>query len=145
MSKIFYRTLLDNALVTYLLNFLLISLLESRDVIGSLFGFLDFLPGFHFLLLQKSNTICQQLGVTINAKDKISKLDDQNKRQKPNKGKRCLLFSSLLHFCETLLLLVVCFIISHALVSTCVIYDFLAAFHLSTIFFITYLLIINQT
>jgi hypothetical protein len=52
------------------LNFFFVSLFQAGDVVGPFLGFLDFLPGFHFLLLQESNTIGQQLGVTINAKQK---------------------------------------------------------------------------
>jgi len=52
------------------LNFFFVSLFQTGDVVGPLLGLLDFLPRFHFLLLQESNTIGQQLGVTINAKQK---------------------------------------------------------------------------
>jgi len=52
------------------LNFFFVSLFQAGDVVGPFLGLLDFLPGFHFLLLQESNTIGQQLGVTINAKQK---------------------------------------------------------------------------
>jgi len=56
------------------LNFFFVSLFQTGDVVGPLLGLLDFLPRFHFLLLQESNTIGQQLGVTINAKQKTGKL-----------------------------------------------------------------------
>jgi len=56
------------------LNFFLVSLFQTGDIVGPLLGLLDFLPRFHFLLLQESNTIGQQLGVTINAKQKTGKL-----------------------------------------------------------------------
>lgn len=45
--------------LTYLLDFFFVSLLEVSDVIGTLLGFLDLLPSFHFLLLKKGNTIGQ--------------------------------------------------------------------------------------
>lgn len=54
MIVLFYRCDL-----TYLLDFFFVSLLEVSDVIGTLLGFLDLLPSFHFLLLKKGNTIGQ--------------------------------------------------------------------------------------
>ena len=54
MIVLFYRCDL-----TYLLDFFFVSLLEVSDVVGTLLGFLDLLPRFHFLLLKKGNTIGQ--------------------------------------------------------------------------------------
>jgi hypothetical protein len=51
----------------YLLDLLLVPLLEAGDVAGSLLGLLDFLPGLHLLLLQKGDSVRQQLGVPLDA------------------------------------------------------------------------------
>ena len=51
-----------------LLNLLFVSLLQARDVIGSLLGLLDLFPGFHFFLFEEGNTVCQKLSVPLDAK-----------------------------------------------------------------------------
>lgn len=53
---------------TYLLHFLLVPLLEARDVTSSLFGFFNLFPRFHFFLFQEGDTVRQQLGVTVDAR-----------------------------------------------------------------------------
>ena len=52
--------------ITYLLDFLLISFLKASDIPSPFLGLLNLSPCLHFLLFQKSNTIGQQLGITIN-------------------------------------------------------------------------------
>jgi hypothetical protein len=52
---------------TYLLDLLLVPLLEAGDVASSLLGFLDFLPGLHLLLLQQGDSVREQLGVPLDA------------------------------------------------------------------------------
>ena len=54
-------------MVTYLLHFLLVSLLKARNVISPLLGLLNLLPGLHLLLLEERNTISEQLGISLNA------------------------------------------------------------------------------
>ena len=75
---------------TYLLHFLLVSLLESGDVTSSFFGFFNLFPGFHFFLLKESNTVSQELGVTVNTKDGV------------RQGSQYLLFSPSLDFSKGL-------------------------------------------
>ena len=66
MSKIFYNTTVTSIESrTYLLDLLLVSLLQAGDVVCPLLGFLDLLPGLHLLLLQKGNTIGQQLSISV--------------------------------------------------------------------------------
>jgi len=50
----------------FLLDFLFISLFKPSDVISSLLGFFDLLPRFHFFLFEQSDSICQQLSISIN-------------------------------------------------------------------------------
>jgi hypothetical protein len=64
MSKIFYTKL--QLTRTYLLDLLFVSLFEVGDVVCSLLGLLDLLPGFHLLLLQQCNTVGKQLGIAVN-------------------------------------------------------------------------------
>ena len=60
----------------FLLNFFFVSLLEPGDVSRSLFRLIDLLPRLHFLLLEESNSICQQLRVPL---DILSSLLDVRK------------------------------------------------------------------
>ena len=53
--------------ITYLLNFFFVSLLQTRDVIGTLLGLLNLLPSFHLFLFEEGNTIGEQLGIALNA------------------------------------------------------------------------------
>ena len=55
-------------IVDFLLNSILIALLQSKNFSSSLLCVINFLPGLHFLLLKKSNTIGKQLGVSLDAK-----------------------------------------------------------------------------
>ena len=52
----------------YLLHLLLVPFFEARDIIRPLLRLLNLFPRFHFFLLQKSDTVGQQLGVAVNAK-----------------------------------------------------------------------------
>ena len=52
--------------IDFLLNTLLIAAFEHTDFVGTLASILDLLPGLHFFLLEKGNTVSQQLGVTLN-------------------------------------------------------------------------------
>ena len=58
---------------TYLLDLLLISLLQSSNVIGSLLGLLDLLPSLHLLLLEQGDSIGQQLRITLDTTPKAIK------------------------------------------------------------------------
>ena len=49
------------------LSALLVLELGLDDIVGATFGLLDLLPSFHFFLLQKCDTIRQQLGVLLDA------------------------------------------------------------------------------
>jgi hypothetical protein len=53
---------------TYLLHLLLVPFFEARDVVRPFLRFLNLFPRFHFFLLQKRDTVGQQLGITVNAK-----------------------------------------------------------------------------
>jgi hypothetical protein len=57
---------------TYLLDFLFVTLFERRDIAGTLLGLLDLLPGLHLLLLEQSNSVGEQLGISLDtiAKEK---------------------------------------------------------------------------
>ena len=55
---------------TYLLDALFIALLEGEDLIGSLLRVVDFLPSLHLFLLQKRNTVGEELGITLDASKK---------------------------------------------------------------------------
>ena len=59
--------LLCSYLFHFLLDSFLISILEPDDIACSALGLLNFLPGFHLLLLQEGNPIRQQLGVSLDA------------------------------------------------------------------------------
>ena len=48
---------------------LLVSELGLDNIVGTTLGLLDLLPRFHFLLLQKCDTVRQQLGVFLDAAD----------------------------------------------------------------------------
>jgi len=57
---------------TYLLDLLFVTLFERRDIAGTLLGLLDLLPGLHLLLLEQSNSVGEQLGISLDtiAKEK---------------------------------------------------------------------------
>ena len=75
--------LLKQIVETYLLHLLLIPFLQPSDVIRSLLSLLNLLPCLHFLLLQQSDTIGQQLGISLNA---INKNIGKNKLMKKLKS-----------------------------------------------------------
>ena len=52
---------------TYLLNFLLVPLLEIRNIIGPLLGLLYLLPRLHLLLLEQGDSVGEELGVPLDA------------------------------------------------------------------------------
>lgn len=52
---------------TYLLNAVLIALLEGEDLVGALLRVVDLLPSLVLLLLKQSDTIRKQLRVSLNA------------------------------------------------------------------------------
>ena len=112
---------------TYLLNFFFISLFQACDITSSFLGFFNLLPSFHLFLFQKSNTVCQKLGITI----------DTKKLEKWCKMKKCdidyLLLSSLFHLSQTFLLVqVVLVLTNHFLLGwllTTILHLFLTAFH----------------
>ena len=54
---------------TYLLDAVLVALLESKDFIGALLGVVDLLPSLHLLLLEERNSIREQLRVLLDAID----------------------------------------------------------------------------
>jgi hypothetical protein len=64
MSKIFCNPV-SLECETYLLDFFLVALLQVLDVRSPFLGFFNFLPGFHFFLLQQGNAVCKQLGVAV--------------------------------------------------------------------------------
>ena len=51
--------------LTYFLDPLLVSLLETSDIVSPLLGFFDLFPSLHLLLLQKGNSVCEQLGISL--------------------------------------------------------------------------------
>ena len=48
------------------MDFVLVSLLESGDISGTLLGLLNLLPRLHLLLLEESNSVGQQLSISLN-------------------------------------------------------------------------------
>jgi hypothetical protein len=44
---------------------LVVDVLKPLDLCGPLPGLFDLLPGLHFFLLQKCNTVCEQLSVSL--------------------------------------------------------------------------------
>ena len=71
---------------TYLLDALLVPLLQARDVARALLGLLDLLPRLHLLLLEKGDSVGKQLSVSLDA-DGVSSWE-------------YLLFATLLHVSE---------------------------------------------
>jgi hypothetical protein len=57
---------------TYLLDAVLVALLESKDFIGALLGVVDLLPSLHLLLLEERDTVCEQLSVALDASIKVN-------------------------------------------------------------------------
>jgi len=53
---------------TYLLNAVLVTLLQRQDLIRSLLCVVNLLPGLLLFLLKKGDTICEQLGISLNTK-----------------------------------------------------------------------------
>ena len=53
--------------MSYLLNTILVSLLQSQDLICALFGIVDFLPCFLLFLLKKGDTVSEKLSIPLNA------------------------------------------------------------------------------
>lgn len=53
--------------LTYLLNSILVSLFKRENLIRALLGIIDFLPSLVLFLLKQGDSICQKLGVTLNA------------------------------------------------------------------------------
>jgi hypothetical protein len=64
--------LLHAHLVHFLLDFVLVFLLQGDHLGGALFGFLDFLPGAHLLLLEERDAVRQQLRVTLNTNQHLA-------------------------------------------------------------------------
>ena len=56
----------------YLLNSVFVSLLKREDLIRAFLGIVNFLPSLIFFLLKQSDSIGQQLGVTLNAINKFN-------------------------------------------------------------------------
>ena len=75
---------------TYLLNLLFVPFLKTSDVARTFLGLLNFLPCLHFLLLQQSDTIGQQLGISLNAINKnIGKNEQMIKLKEYTMGNEC--------------------------------------------------------
>ena len=53
--------------LAYLLNSILISFFKRENFIRALLGIIDFLPSLVLFLLKQGDSICQKLGVTLNA------------------------------------------------------------------------------
>jgi hypothetical protein len=51
--------------ITYLLNTVLIALLQRQDLVCALLCVIDLLPGLLLFLLEKGDTVSQQLGVPL--------------------------------------------------------------------------------
>ena len=58
-----------------MLNSLFISILEPDDIACSALGLFDFLPGFHFLLLEEGNPVGQELGVSLDTAIKTENIN----------------------------------------------------------------------
>ena len=61
--------------LAYLLNFILVSLFKRENLIRALLGIIDFLPSLVLFLLKQGDSICQKLGVTLNAIDMSDQLE----------------------------------------------------------------------
>lgn len=55
-------------LLQFLLHLLVVALFKPHNFSGSFLRLLNFLPCFHFFLLQQRNAVCKQLGVSLNSK-----------------------------------------------------------------------------
>ena len=53
--------------MTYLLDAIFVAFLEREDLISALLGIVDLLPCLLLFLLEKGDTIGQQLGVSLDA------------------------------------------------------------------------------
>ena len=60
--------LVDAKTLELLLDLHFVLLLERHDFRSPLLRLLDLLPRLHFLLLQQSDSVCKQLGVTFDAR-----------------------------------------------------------------------------
>ena len=53
-------------MATYLLDSLLVTLLKGQDLTSSLLCVIDLLPRLHLLLLEKGDTVGQELSISLN-------------------------------------------------------------------------------
>lgn len=53
-------------MLAYMLDTVLIAVLQRDNLVGTLAGVFNLLPGLHFFLLQQGNTVSQQVGVVLN-------------------------------------------------------------------------------
>ena len=66
-----HRTASNGQLITYLLDAVLIALLQRQDLIRALLCVIDLLPSLLLLLLEKGDTVGKQLGVPLDAAEQI--------------------------------------------------------------------------
>lgn len=67
--------------LAYLLNSILVSLFKRENLIRALLGIIDFLPSLVLFLLKQGDSICQKLGVTLNAINIRDQLEIRFKEQ----------------------------------------------------------------
>ena len=61
--------------LAYLLNSILVSLFKRKNFIRAFLGIINFLPSLVLFLLKQGDSICQKLGVTLNAIDMSDQLE----------------------------------------------------------------------
>jgi len=56
----------------YLLNLILITPFADGDIVGTLLGILNLLPGLHLLLLEEGDTVGEKLSIVIESIEELS-------------------------------------------------------------------------